>query len=383
MKYFQSLLLLLLIVGFFQSCKKESVSEKISARAVIVNDNEVPDSLRINQLQYIGSHNSYRLKTDPDILDYLFQWEALLGYNINELDYEHVTLDDQFSFYGVRQIELDIYADTDGGRFYNRKGNELVEKDASSGVSQLLEPGNKIIHIADIDYNTHYYKFTEALQAIKNWSAKYPYHLPIFVLIETKTETIANTVPGIGFAVSEPWDAQRLNSIEEEILSVFTTNNIITPDFVRGSYSTLNEAILNSGWPTVGETRGKVMFMFDQTYVTSTYKQGAPSLEGKLIFTNSTAGQPDGAFMTRNNVFSSSIEDLVSEGYLVRTRADSGTQEARTGDYSKLNKALQNGAHFISTDYYKPDPRHTTSAEWTNYSVQFENTTYKYNPITF
>jgi len=375
--------IIIITLALVISCKKENVSEKISAKTPIVNDNQVPDSLKINQLQYIGSHNSYRIITDKDILDYLFEWQALLGYNIDELDYTHVDLDEQFSYYGVRQIELDIYADTQGGRFYNRKGKELVGQEAASGISQLQESGNKIIHLADIDYNTHYYKLTEALQAIKNWSNKYPYHLPIFVLIETKTETIANTLPDFGFAEAEPWDAQRLDIIEQEILSVFSTNEIITPDFVRGTYSTLNEAILNQGWPTVGETRGKVMFMFDQASVNNTYRQGSPSLEGKLIFTNSTAGQPDGAFMTRNNVFSSTIEDLVAQGYLVRTRADSGTQEARTGDYSKFNKALQNGAHFISTDYYKPDPRHKTSTDWTDFTVQFDNTTYRFNPITY
>lgn len=48
------------------------------------------------------------------------------------------------------------------------------------------------------------------------------------------------------------------------------------------------------------------------------------------------------------------IQELVKKGYLIRTRADSDTSEARTGDYSKFEKAKSSGAQIISTDYYIP-----------------------------
>ena len=64
------------------------------------------------------------------------------------------------------------------------------------------------------------------------------------------------------------------------------------------------------------------------------------------------------------------IEQLVLEGYLVRTRADSDTDEARNGDTSRRDLALASGAHYISTDYYRADPRHAESDDWTDYSVQ-------------
>ena len=46
------------------------------------------------------------------------------------------------------------------------------------------------------------------------------------------------------------------------------------------------------------------------------------------------------------------IKSLVKQGYLVRTRADSGTQEARSNDTVRRNKAFQSGAQAISTDYF-------------------------------
>lgn len=382
MKFSNNLFLLLIFFITLQSCKKEVFVEKTIAKTPKVNDNEVPDSIRINQLQYLGSHNSYKIRPDQEVLDFLIPWQPAIPFNVLEMDYTHETLYDQFTYYGVRQIELDFYADTEGGRFYNRKGAEMANLGLASGIPQLLEPGNKVLHIADIDYNTHYYTLVEALQAVKSWSDQFPYHLPIFILLETKTETVANSISGLGFTESEPWTASNIESIETEIRSVFSEDRIITPDFVRGSYETLNEAILENGWPTVGESRGKVMFLFDQKNINNIYRQGSPSLEGKLVFTDSNPGDPDGAFVKRNNVNSSDIQNLVEQGYLVRTMVG-GTNEARFGDYSKLNKGLQNGAHFLSTDYYRPDIRYKTSNEWTNFEVQLENTTFRYNPITF
>ncbi|MCF7973773.1 MAG: phosphatidylinositol-specific phospholipase C1-like protein, partial [Phycisphaerae bacterium] len=54
------------------------------------------------------------------------------------------------------------------------------------------------------------------------------------------------------------------------------------------------------------------------------------------------------------------IRQLVEKGYLVRTRADADTQEARRGETARREAAFASGAHVISTDYYRPDPRFNT-----------------------
>jgi hypothetical protein len=53
------------------------------------------------------------------------------------------------------------------------------------------------------------------------------------------------------------------------------------------------------------------------------------------------------------------IGDLVRSGFLVRTRADASTREARSGDTTRRDRALASGAQFVSTDYPEPDPRFT------------------------
>ena len=51
------------------------------------------------------------------------------------------------------------------------------------------------------------------------------------------------------------------------------------------------------------------------------------------------------------------IRALVEEGFLVRTRADAGTAEARRNDTRRRDRAIATGAQLISTDYPEPDRR--------------------------
>ncbi len=90
-----------------------------------------------------------------------------------------------------------------------------------------------------------------------------------------------------------------------------------------------------------------------------TYIVGHTSLAGRVLFTDSPAGTPEAAFMKRNDPLGNpgEIESLVEQGYMVRTRADADTVQARSGDTTQRDAALASGAHFISTDYPVPDPR--------------------------
>jgi hypothetical protein len=146
---------------------------------------------------------------------------------------------------------------------------------------------------------------------------------------------------------------------------------MITPDDVRGGSATLEQAVLGTGWPTVAASRGQVMFLMDNggAYRTD-YLAGHDSLRGRVMFTNSTPGQPDAAFVKQNDPTGANqarIADLVRRGYVVRTRADADTQQARTGDTTMRDAALASGAQWVSTDYPAPG---LASRFGTNYVVQ-------------
>jgi len=370
------------ILFAFSSCKKDDLTAKLIPTIL---DKEVPGDLKINQLQYLGSHNSYRIKTDQEILDFLLGIANLLPaeYNPVELDYTHLPLREQFTKYGIRQIELDLFLDQSGGLYYSRKGNAFYDKEEASGITELQAPGIKILHIADVDFNSHQLTFTKNLLEIKNWSNNFPEHLPIFILLELSEKTVNTALPNVGFTVPESWSSEAaLLSIETEILNVFDRSSIIKPDDVRGTYASLNEAVLNHNWPSIDEARGKVMFLLNNDDLSPFYTLNAPSLENRLMFTNnSNPGADDAAFLSRSVTQLQEINALSEAGYMIRTRVDAGTYEARNNDYSSWLTATQSGAHFLSTDYYKADDR-AGDGNWSFYHVKFNNNLYQLNPIT-
>jgi hypothetical protein len=107
-----------------------------------------------------------------------------------------------------------------------------------------------------------------------------------------------------------------------------------------------------------------VIFLLDQAHAGPIYAQGHPSLRGRVIFTNSQPGLPEAAFVEQNDGTKEAIDDLVKQGYLVRTRTDEGTEQARTNDRTRLDRALSSGAQMLSTDYPPSEP-----SRWTSYVV--------------
>ncbi|MCZ2392663.1 MAG: phosphatidylinositol-specific phospholipase C1-like protein [Chitinophagales bacterium] len=372
------------LLFFFLSCSKEKETLKETRTPlppIVYNDAKVPDQLKMNQLQYLSSHNSYRKHTDKEIYLFLNHLLPFASSLFMEWQYDHVDFYTQLERYGVRHLEIDIYGDKNGGRFYNRAGYTWTGRDPESHILELEQSGLKVLHIPDIDFETNYYTFIDALKDIKRWSDHYPDHLPVYIYIETKTATVGDFLSGIGFTKAEIWDADNTAEIEKEILSVFPINQIIKPDDIRRNHLTLREGVLQDGWLTIGEARGKVMFMFDVEDFSNEYKKGSPSLEGKLVFTPSKESDPDAAFMKRNDPFASDIESLVKKGYLVRSMIG-GVEEAKSGDYSKWEAGKSKGVHFLSTDYYKPDDRGGKVKGWTDFHVFLENNSYQLNPIT-
>ena len=348
-----------------------------------MEDSITVDDLKLNQIQVIGSHNSYRINATAEMHGLIasFQPEFSL-----DLDYGHPPLDIQFSQYGIRQIEIDIYHDPDGGLFYYQRGNFWIGMPVASGIEELLDPGLKVLHFPDIDYRTHYYTFIDALQAVKDWSNQHPNHIPIFILIEAKEESLSNLYPSLsGFTQPAPFDNTALDAIDTDIRSVFGENldKVITPDDIRGENESLESVILNGGWPTIGESRGKIYFGLDNGGATrDSYVDGHPALTGRVLFTSSDPGTPEAAFLKLNTP-TESIADFVSQGYIVRTRADADTKEARSGDTGPRDLAISSGAQFVSTDYYVADVRADTSEDWTNYSVSLPgNFIARENPIS-
>ena len=314
-------------------------------------------AVRINQIQVIGTHNSYHAGFAPSEAKLM----QLKNPKVFEaLDYSHRPLAEQLSS-GVRQIEIDVYADAKGGRFAHPAITSMTAEahlpvDPELDPEHLLDkPGFKVMHVVGIDQRSTCLTFVVCLSAIRTWSKTNPHHLPIFILVETKEDKAGET-PKPYAVPTEPFTAATFNDLDAEILSVFSKDEIVTPDQVRGRHATLPEAIATDGWPTLGETRGKVIFLLDQVSATSVYTEGHPALRGRVLFTNAKPGTADAAFTEQNDGTLESINALVRQGYLVRTRTDEPTAAARANDTSRRDVAMSSGAQMLSTDYPRSEP---------------------------
>jgi hypothetical protein len=326
---------------------------------------------RLNETQVIGSHNSYKSAMPAPVLDYLNKINPSAA---KGLEYDHLPLSEQLDL-GLRNLELDVFHDPQGGKYTNPKSLAMLpEGTVFDPKKELLQPGLKLFHVQDIDVQSHHLLFKNALLELKSWSDQHPDHHPIFVLINAKDDQVPMTVSPL------PFTGTALDSIDLEVRTYLGMDKLITPDQVRGTYESVEKGVLAGNWPKMEDARGKFLFVLDEREEKiRRYLTEKPELKNAVLFVNLKEGNPEAGFRIINDPVANEtyIQELVRKGYIIRTRADSGTQEARTGDYSKFEKAKSSGAQVISTDYYVPSRLFPS-----DFSVHFENNTFERpNPI--
>ena len=223
----------------------------------------------------------------------------------------------------------------------------------------------KVLHVQDFDYRTGALTLVQALQQVRVWSRANPDHCPVMIMLEVKQGSIGNR-----YTQPHPFGPAEYDAIDSEIFSVFKPNDILKPDDVRGEFETLREAITTGRWPLLDDVRGKVMFALDnEGEVRDSYLEGHPALRNRLLFVSVDQTHRAAAFMKINDPVGQfeKIQRVVKAGFLVRTRADSGTKESRLNETDRREMALASGAQFVSTDYPEPDLR------FSEYQVNLRN----------
>ena len=305
--------------------------------------------ISINQIQIIGSHNSYKQQIERPVMELILAKDS----NAINLDYAHIPIKDQLDL-GLRGLEIDVLHDPQGGRYkeplalrrLKEKGIATLPYDTSS---ELSKGGLKVLHVSDIDFRSHCLLFKNCLFEVKQWSDSNPDHIPIIITINPKDS--GSEEPG--FTPVLPFTTNVLDSLDQEILSVFSPSDLITPDFVQGEFASLREAVTSVGWPSLDVSKGKILFVLDAgSSITEMYTEN--SLKGRPMFPNVGEDHPNAAFFIMNDPKGegAEIKERVKAGFMVRTRADADTREARLQDYSRLEAAIESGAQLISTDYY-------------------------------
>jgi hypothetical protein len=332
--------------------------------------------IHINQIQVIGTHNSYHAGFAPSARR-VMQKEAPKEFFA--IDYSHPSLTRQLDD-GVRQVELDVFSDAKGGLYLDPAMDHMIALNGlpadppTAGPGVWEKPGFKVMHIQGVDQRSTCQPFTACLTELRAWSKAHPGHASLFVLVETKQEPLKAKIPTV---MPEQFTPAVFDALDAEIASVFPRGEMVVPDDVRGKHASLDEAVHQGGWPTVAKARGKVVFLLDQRKMESVYTDGHPSLRGRLIFTNATPGAEDAAFTECNECSADDINALVRRGYIVRARTDDPAQgQGLKNDGSRRDVVLTSGAQLVSTDYPAGEPSEH------GYSVGFPGgVTVRCNPV--
>jgi hypothetical protein len=333
------------------------------AAAALVLSGAAAAPRAMNDIQVVGSHNSFKARIPAAVMAKIRAAEPRMA---EGLDYYHLPLAQQLDR-GVRQLEIDIFADPQGGRYatpqgeaWARAAGELTGFDRAA----MLKPGFKVFHIPDIDYLSTCPTLVRCLGEIDRWSLAHPRHLPIMITINAADTPSGR--PGISSPL--PLDDKRLlDALDSEIRSVLPGRRLITPDEVRGSATSLRSAVHQRGWPSLAAARGRIFILFDvRKPVSDVYRDGHPSLAGRAMFGWYPEGDPESAIQIVQDPIADGdqIRRWVREGVIVRTRTDANTMEARSLDYAKARAAMASGAQAVSTDFYPgaPNPLQTRFA---------------------
>ncbi|MET3663564.1 phosphatidylinositol-specific phospholipase C domain-containing protein [Caulobacter sp. 1776] len=302
---------------------------------------------RLNAMHVLGSHNSYRPELGPAALAHQRQ---VMGERSTGVEYGHPPIQAQLDL-GLRQLEFDPYADSAGGLYAAPYAKD------SAKLAIMNRPGAKVLHAPVVDARTHCLTLAACFGEVAAWSKAHPGHDPIVIFVNTKEEPF-NTP-----AIPNPplYSEADLASLDADAIAAFGRSGIIAPDDVRGAAATLREAVLAGGWPTLAAARGKVLLVLDSNpRIAQAYRQGHPSLKGRMMFGLYDVAEPEAAVFNIQDpkAEEARIKALVAQGFLVRTRSDADTREARAHDLSRLQAAVRSGAQIISSDYYPgaPDP---------------------------
>lgn len=269
--------------------------------------------VRMNHLQFVGSHNSYKQAMSPDTMAQLAQRNPEVA---AALDYAHAPLKQQLS-QGLRKLELDIFYDPANGRF-------------------------PVGHVQQIDMNSHCPTLEACLLQIRDWSDAHPDHAPIWISFNAKDARLP------GLPDPTPFSAEAFAQLDRQIEAT-VGERLIRPVQTAGRR-----------WPRLRNARGKLLLILDENGRKRALYEN--NWQSRPLHLNVDETHPAAAVMIINDPIADQahIADLVRRGYMVRTRADADTREARSGSTQRREAAFASGAQAVSTDYYQVDARFGT-----------------------
>ncbi len=281
----------------------------------------ISEGVKINEISVIGTHNSYQTLATPQ-KRFLEKVRNVLsgGEKGRKRDFEMETYTEQLEK-GIRNLEIDVITVDDG-----------------RDVSFVVE------HNPVTDNASSAYDFAKGLEEIVLWSDNNPGHLPVYLLIEPKSD-----VPAISNKKNFTAEyARRIDIILSDILG----ERMMTPAQVLGDYGSFKEMREADGWPELKKASGKFIVLLHPCDVTQEYIDGEEKTERAMfpVLRTEDADKDYAAFIIDNEPESAVRNNpviIAEKNLMVRTRADSYPNFSD----ERYNYANSCGSHIITTDY--------------------------------
>jgi len=133
------------------------------------------------------------------------------------------------------------------------KGIRVFELDVHYDLSSNF----RVYHMTIFDQRTSCACLGDCVEQLNTWSLLNPNHDPIFVLVEPR-----------GFVAKDlwcdfEWAQDTTDSLIRLLLDIVEESRILKPADVHSGYPSLQDALQDKGWPTLGQTRGKFIFILN------------------------------------------------------------------------------------------------------------------------
>jgi len=283
-----------------------------------------PLAFTIEALQVAGTHNSYHVA-------------PTIAFDASH-KYTQLPLDQQLAG-GVRALELDLHL-------------------GSTGAFEIY-------HISIIDPNTTCSTLDDCLHVIATWSDAHANHTPIFVWFELKDDTGGQPITDLA-------------PVETAILKVFHREQLITAGWLRGSYASPRERIVMAGWPTLAESRGRIMFsIINRDARTQAYCHDFTSLDDRIMFVNAAPDQFSLPWASITKVDISQV-DVVADAHASHLLVATNVCAINLSDtecQNRLTSAVTTGIHMLHDDLPFPISGRT-------YSLKLPGGSPGCNPVT-
>ena len=204
------------------------------------------ENIKLTQLQYIGSHNSYKKALDNRLMTWLKMFDPDVA---ESLDYAHSPIETQLDL-GLRLFEIDLFYDPEGDRYHEPLGQQWPFAESSRTMpftDGVQDSAFKVMHVQDIDFQTHCPTLKDCLRIFSTFSEANPNHLPIILTLNLKSDII--DLPG--FTEPKPFGGEAFLTLATEFVEALGHTRIFTPAELQGNLPTLSKAVETLGWPDV------------------------------------------------------------------------------------------------------------------------------------